>query len=133
MAQRRHVGLQHDSWKLHRLVHQLIGMQDAFKMARWAAFKHRVDLKCPKVNTTLLFPLNSIGVFACKSFLGVAELTLQLLRQANLRLWRRRNPSLSRLALEPLDWRSCGKSQSDSERKILLTAAADEESTRNRA
>jgi hypothetical protein len=44
--------------ELRRLVHQLIGMQDAFEDGEWNAFKHRVDLKYPKVNTTLMLPLN---------------------------------------------------------------------------
>ena len=43
--------------ELRRLVHQLIGMQDAFNDGEWDKFKRRVDEKYAKVNTTLMLPL----------------------------------------------------------------------------
>lgn len=43
--------------ELRRVVHQLIGMQDAFDDGEWDKFKRRVDEKYPKVNSTLMLPL----------------------------------------------------------------------------
>lgn len=45
--------------ELRRLVHQLIGMQDAFNDGDWDAFRRRVDQRYPKVNDTIQLALDA--------------------------------------------------------------------------
>ena len=44
---------------LRRLVHQEMGMMDAFEDGEWNRFKARVDEKYPKFGATMMLPLGA--------------------------------------------------------------------------